>query len=181
MKTRDAQDERQWRDIGYCLTQLNYSTEKMIKKLEDNLPLFKDKLYEDTLYKHFQDIVQKTMKSSKSDLKPFIEDFKEKLDSARRVSLENYQAAIDAGTKFQIPKIKLLEMKTESQKCNQDALTDEESEHEKPLDKVNEKDEDDTLSESVMVAKPKPATIKRKVKRAVKTSRMRKVIDSDSD
>jgi condensin complex subunit 1 len=56
---KSADTERQWRDIAFCLSMLSFNSEKSIKKLEEHLPLYHDKLHEPTVYKHLQDILAK--------------------------------------------------------------------------------------------------------------------------
>lgn len=58
---RNADSERQWRDIAFCLSLLTFNTEKSVKRLEEHLPLYHDKLQEPTVYKHFQDILAKVI------------------------------------------------------------------------------------------------------------------------
>lgn len=52
-------EERQWRDIAYCLSLLPYRSERSIKKLVDGLPYYQDKLYHQDVYKRFAEILAK--------------------------------------------------------------------------------------------------------------------------
>jgi condensin complex subunit 1 len=63
-----TEQERQWRDIAYCLSLLNY-TEKTIKKLMDNIVLFKDKVQVQEVYDFFKMIITNTSKLAKPELK----------------------------------------------------------------------------------------------------------------
>ena len=102
-----ASDQRQWRDIGYCLSLLSFGTEKSFKKLMDALPLYQDKLHEASLYKSLTDIFGRAGKGAgKSDLKNLVDDFKEVLAKARQNALDNSDAAKDAVAKADI-KLKL--------------------------------------------------------------------------
>lgn len=56
---RNADTERQWRDIAYCLSLLNYNSEKSLRKLEEHSSLYQDKLYEPFVYKLFLEILAK--------------------------------------------------------------------------------------------------------------------------
>ncbi len=56
---RLASDERQWRDIAFCLSLLPYKSERSIKKLIDGLPFYQDKLFQPEVYKRFQEILAK--------------------------------------------------------------------------------------------------------------------------
>ncbi|KAG0140938.1 hypothetical protein CROQUDRAFT_664491 [Cronartium quercuum f. sp. fusiforme G11] len=76
---------RQWQDIAYCLSLLQFKSEKSLKKLVDGLPYYQDKLYDTEVFKSFEDILNK-VKSNKwakdhQDLMEFekvIISFKEK-------------------------------------------------------------------------------------------------------
>ena len=63
-----TEQERQWRDIAYCLSLLSY-TEKTIKKLIENIVLFKDKVQVDEVYDFFKQIISNTLKLAKPELK----------------------------------------------------------------------------------------------------------------
>jgi condensin complex subunit 1 len=56
---KNLEEPRQWRDISFCLSLLPYNSEKSVKKIVENLPLFQDKLSEEAVFKHFADIVNK--------------------------------------------------------------------------------------------------------------------------
>ncbi|RKP07607.1 chromosome condensation complex protein, partial [Thamnocephalis sphaerospora] len=59
LRFKNADDARQWRDTGFCLSQLPFRTERSLKKLLEAVPLFEDKLHDNTLYKYFTEIIQK--------------------------------------------------------------------------------------------------------------------------
>jgi condensin complex subunit 1 len=63
-----TEQERQWRDIAYCLSLLSY-TEKTIKKLTGNITLFKDKVQVQEVYDYFRRIISNTLKLAKPELK----------------------------------------------------------------------------------------------------------------
>jgi condensin complex subunit 1 len=52
-------DERQWRDIAYCISLLPFKSERSFKKLVEGLPYYQDKLHEPVVFNRFQDILQK--------------------------------------------------------------------------------------------------------------------------
>ncbi|WFD03161.1 condensin complex non-SMC subunit Cnd1 [Malassezia obtusa] len=52
-------EERQWRDIAYCLSLLPYRSERSIKKLVEGLPYYQDKLYHPEVYRRFAEILAK--------------------------------------------------------------------------------------------------------------------------
>lgn len=63
-----TQQERQWRDIAYCLSLLSYN-EKTMKKLTDNIVTFKDKVQVQEIYDYFRTIIADTSKLAKPELK----------------------------------------------------------------------------------------------------------------
>jgi condensin complex subunit 1 len=63
-----TEEERQWRDISFCLSLLTY-TEKTIKKLSDNIVMFKDKVQVQEVYDYFRIIITDTSKLAKPELK----------------------------------------------------------------------------------------------------------------
>ncbi|KAG9085131.1 Condensin complex subunit [Ceratobasidium sp. UAMH 11750] len=66
---RTATEERQWRDIAFCLSMLPYKSERSMKKLIEGLPYYQDKLYEETVFQRFNDVLVKA-RSNKSPNKP---------------------------------------------------------------------------------------------------------------
>ncbi|KAJ3326051.1 Condensin complex subunit [Boothiomyces sp. JEL0866] len=97
LRFKHASTERQWRDIGFCLTLLNYGNEKSFKKLVEHLPLYKDKLYEETLYKYFLEIINKTGKNlQKVDFKPVVDEFRETLTKCHEKAIEDHEAGLEA-------------------------------------------------------------------------------------
>ncbi len=56
---RLAAEERQWRDIAFCLSLLPYKSERSIKKLIDALPFYQDKLHNPEVYRRFTEILAK--------------------------------------------------------------------------------------------------------------------------
>lgn len=74
-----TKEERQWRDIAFCLSLLNYN-EKTMKKLIDNISNFKDKVQVDEVYQYFKIIITNTNKMAKPDLKAIVTDFENRLN-----------------------------------------------------------------------------------------------------
>ncbi|KAE8221852.1 hypothetical protein CF319_g4858 [Tilletia indica] len=56
---RLTSEERQWRDIAYCLSLLPYKSERSIKKLIEGLPFYQDKLHSEPVYLRFSEILAK--------------------------------------------------------------------------------------------------------------------------
>ncbi|KAL5282586.1 NCAPD2 family protein [Megaselia abdita] len=74
-----TKEERQWRDIAYCLSLLNYN-EKTMKKLIDNISNFKDKVQIDEVYQYFKTIITNTNKLAKPELKAIVTEFETRLN-----------------------------------------------------------------------------------------------------
>ncbi|KAJ3056052.1 Condensin complex subunit [Rhizophlyctis rosea] len=98
LRFRNADTERQWRDIAFCLSLLNVTSEKSIKKVVEHLPIYQDKLHEAGVYKSFQDILGKAKKLAKAELKTYIEEFEVKLTSLHDKCVENEATVSNAVT-----------------------------------------------------------------------------------
>lgn len=92
---RLATDERQWRDIAFCLSLLPFKSERSMKKLIEGLPFYQDKLHEETVYKRFSEILAKA-RANKSAGKPETElkEFENILNEHQAKGLE--EAALEA-------------------------------------------------------------------------------------
>lgn len=60
--------DRQWRDLAFCLSMLSYN-ERGIRKLQENFSCFHDKLAEEDVYHSFLNIVGKSKKFAKPEVK----------------------------------------------------------------------------------------------------------------
>jgi condensin complex subunit 1 len=86
-----AEEGRGWRDIGYCLSLLPYKTEKCFRKLLDRLPLYQDKLHDETVHKYFLEIIAKgrtATKLQKVDLKSIVDELEAKVQTYSGVTKE---------------------------------------------------------------------------------------------
>jgi condensin complex subunit 1 len=86
-----AEEGRGWRDIGYCLSLLPYKTEKCFRKLLDRLPLYQDKLHDETVHKYFLEIIAKgrtATKLQKVDLKSIVDELESKVQTYSGVTKE---------------------------------------------------------------------------------------------
>lgn len=79
LRFKVTNEERQWRDIAFCLSLLNY-TEKTIKKLVDHVQHFKDKVQVDEVYECFKIIISNTGKMAKPEVKAALAIFSAKLE-----------------------------------------------------------------------------------------------------
>ncbi|EIW78221.1 hypothetical protein CONPUDRAFT_138601 [Coniophora puteana RWD-64-598 SS2] len=66
---RLSEDPRQWRDIAFCLSLLNFKSERSVRKLIEGLQYYRDKLHEEKVFERFQEILQKA-RSNKAANKP---------------------------------------------------------------------------------------------------------------
>ncbi|WVQ93873.1 hypothetical protein IAU59_000951 [Kwoniella sp. CBS 9459] len=66
---RLATEERQWRDISFCLSLLPFKSERSMKKLIEGLPFYQDKLHEETVFRRFTEILAKA-RANKAANKP---------------------------------------------------------------------------------------------------------------
>ncbi|KAI8094127.1 non-SMC mitotic condensation complex subunit 1-domain-containing protein [Thamnidium elegans] len=80
-----AQDERNWRDIAYCLSLLPFRSEKSFKKLLDGWSYYQDKIHEDAVHKSFLEIITKGRfhKNQKPELKALVDEFEQKVDKQK--------------------------------------------------------------------------------------------------
>ncbi|XP_075166034.1 CAP-D2 condensin subunit [Haematobia irritans] len=79
-----TREERQWRDIAYCLSLLSYN-EKTIKKLIDNIQYFKDKVQIDEVYQSFKTIISNTSKLAKPELKTIVTELETRINECLQV------------------------------------------------------------------------------------------------
>ncbi|TPX42544.1 hypothetical protein SeMB42_g05088 [Synchytrium endobioticum] len=96
LRFKNADTDRQCRDIAFCLASLPFSSEKSIKKLVDGIPHYQDKLYEPTVWKHFQDILSKAKKAPRTDGKTILEEFERRLADLREKALEQQETVANA-------------------------------------------------------------------------------------
>uniref|UniRef100_A0A1I8PTP0 Condensin complex subunit 1 n=1 Tax=Stomoxys calcitrans TaxID=35570 RepID=A0A1I8PTP0_STOCA len=79
-----TREERQWRDIAYCLSLLSYN-EKTIKKLIDNLQYYKDKVQIDEVHQSFKLIISNTSKLAKPELKTLVTELETRINECLQV------------------------------------------------------------------------------------------------
>ncbi|KAE8728931.1 putative cytochrome P450 [Hibiscus syriacus] len=72
-------DVVQWENISYCLSQLSF-TEKGVKRLIESFKTYEHALFEDSVVDHFRNVINKSKKFAKPELKVCIEEFEEKLN-----------------------------------------------------------------------------------------------------
>lgn len=79
-----CRDERQWRDLAFCLSLLNYS-DRSFQKLNECLICFADKLFCDFVHECIQTIIanSRKMPAIKSETKQMIDEFEQKVNECR--------------------------------------------------------------------------------------------------
>ncbi|XP_055958438.1 condensin complex subunit 1 isoform X2 [Patella vulgata] len=101
---RATRVDRQWRDLSYCLSLLSYN-EKSLRKLQENLQCFADKLVDDEVYSCFCSIINKSRSFVKPEAKMMIDELEEKFEKCHKKGLEDEEisqkasSASDAATK----------------------------------------------------------------------------------
>ncbi|XP_060069329.1 condensin complex subunit 1-like [Ylistrum balloti] len=89
---RAARNERQWRDLAFCLSMLSYN-EKSLRKLQENFVCFADKLADDEVYSCFVSIISKSQSSGKlgakgASLAPLLTELEERLERCHNKGME---------------------------------------------------------------------------------------------
>lgn len=102
LRFKVTKEERQWRDIGYCLSMLNY-TEKTIKKLIENIPCFKDKVQIDEVYDCFKSIISSTLKFARPEVKSITLEFQKRLEDCLTVNDGDRQDPLDEEERTAMP------------------------------------------------------------------------------
>ncbi|XP_069359396.1 condensin complex subunit 1 isoform X2 [Maniola hyperantus] len=72
-------EERQWRDLAYCLTLFSYN-ERSLRKLIENLDCYKDKLHSPGVMESFTTIMNNTSKSAKNEIKSLVTELGDKIE-----------------------------------------------------------------------------------------------------
>ena len=79
---RNSDELRYSRDLAYCLSLISFSGDRSLKKLAESFPLYQDKLVDEVVLGSFVEIVQRSKKFCKSEMKPLIDEFEGKLIQA---------------------------------------------------------------------------------------------------
>ncbi|VDD83689.1 unnamed protein product [Mesocestoides corti] len=89
---RVTQSERQWRDLAYCLRVMSFN-ERMVRTLQENLPIFAQQLSIHDVYQSFSEILVNAKKNAKADNLPQLEELEAKIEEARVADEEALQRA----------------------------------------------------------------------------------------
>lgn len=80
-------EERQWRDLAYCLSLFTYN-ERSLRKLIENLDCYKDKLYCQGVMESFNTIMNNASKMAKNDIKALVTELGDKIEEGFAVRAE---------------------------------------------------------------------------------------------
>ncbi|WWC85617.1 uncharacterized protein L201_000481 [Kwoniella dendrophila CBS 6074] len=173
---RSANEERQWRDIAFCLSLLPFKSERSMKKLIEGLPFYQDKLHEETVFRRFTEILAKA-RANKAANKPETElkEFEAILTEHQAKGLEDQALEADVLRKTKAAK-KRAAKRPQANGRGRKAVT--------PDDDDDEQDDEESTPAPppVRAARGKAATKKAPPpKAAPRRGGRRKVVDSDDD
>ncbi|XP_064081670.1 condensin complex subunit 1-like [Macrobrachium nipponense] len=86
---------RQWRDIAYCLSLLQYN-DKSVRKLSENFACYGDKLHEPEVFDFFLGILANARKNSKPEAKAQIDELEAKIQENHDKGVEDENALTNA-------------------------------------------------------------------------------------
>ncbi|XP_045448315.1 condensin complex subunit 1 [Melitaea cinxia] len=72
-------DERQWRDLAYCLSLFTYN-ERSLRKLIENLDCYKDKLHCHGVMESFTTLMNNTSKMARNEIKSLVNELGDKIE-----------------------------------------------------------------------------------------------------
>lgn len=85
---RATKTDRQWRDLAFCLSMLSYN-ERGIRKLQENFSCFHDKLAEEDVYHSFLNIVGKSKKFAKPEVKALVDELEQRINFCHTKGMED--------------------------------------------------------------------------------------------
>ncbi|XP_041979306.1 condensin complex subunit 1 [Aricia agestis] len=98
-----ATEERQWRDLAYCLSLFTYN-ERSLRKLIENLDAYKDKLHCKGVMDCFSTLMHNTSKMARNEIKTLVTELGDKIEECFAVNdkeadrEESVQASAPAAT-----------------------------------------------------------------------------------
>lgn len=117
-----ATTERQWKDLAYCLSLLNY-TEKGLKKVMENLRCYANKLYLADVYEAFCTILSNSGKNPQKDktlikeMQDVIKEYRDKSCEDRNIPIPPVQRKCLQSPKKRIVRRKLMSSSSEDEDC----------------------------------------------------------------
>ncbi|XP_018015695.1 condensin complex subunit 1 isoform X2 [Hyalella azteca] len=79
--------QRQWRDIAYCLSLLQYN-ERCVRKFAELFPCYGDKLHEPDVHKMFLSVLAKARKIVKPETKAVVEELEAKIEASHSKAMQ---------------------------------------------------------------------------------------------
>ncbi|KAL4444819.1 hypothetical protein ABPG74_016027 [Tetrahymena malaccensis] len=142
VRFQNSQNQREWRNCSFCLSQLSYN-EKGLRKLIEFYENYREKLNDSEIMENFQNILIKLKRLPKQEMKPLIEEFEAKLQAYKVETFEpvkKKEAALTAKAKRVVDKKK----KDDSNKENNQNQLNTRTRSKKQVKKNQEEsDEDD--------------------------------------
>ncbi|KPJ08507.1 Condensin complex subunit 1 [Papilio machaon] len=98
-------EERQWRDLAYCLSLFTYN-ERSLRKLIENMDCYKDKLHCPGVMESFTALMNHTSKMAKNEIKALVTELGDKIEEcfAVRDAEEGDRDGSDGADKHAAPK-----------------------------------------------------------------------------
>ncbi|KAG7308584.1 hypothetical protein JYU34_005802 [Plutella xylostella] len=78
-------EERQWRDLAFCLSLFSYN-ERSLKKLMENMDCYKDKLHCKGVIECFNTLMSNTNKMAKNEIKALVQELSDKIEECFAVT-----------------------------------------------------------------------------------------------
>ncbi|VDO05005.1 unnamed protein product [Rodentolepis nana] len=88
---RVTQTEKQWRDLAYCLRVMSFN-ERMIRTLQENLPIFAQQLSIPDVHASFVEILTNAKKNTKAEILPQIEELEAKIEEFHQKGVADEEA-----------------------------------------------------------------------------------------
>ena len=85
---RQSDETRHARDLSFCLSLVSFSGERALKKLIEALPAYQDKLVDESVLSSFVEIVTRSRKFCKPEIKSLLDEFEGRLLQAANGNLE---------------------------------------------------------------------------------------------
>ncbi|WVR03312.1 hypothetical protein IAU60_000303 [Kwoniella sp. DSM 27419] len=177
---RLATEERQWRDISFCLSLLPFKSERSMKKLIEGLPFYQDKLHEETVFRRFTEILAKA-RSNKASNKPETElkEFEAILNEHQAKGLEDQALEADVLRKTKAAKRRAAKRPQANKGKKQ--MTDDDDE-EGPDGGLDGEEEEEEAPRTVARASRGKAPAKKPPPRAApRRGGRRKVVESEDE
>lgn len=84
---RSSTTERQWSDIAFCLSLIQYS-DRSLRRLTENFQCYFDKLNTGKVYEAFESIITQALKTTKPERKVIVEELQAKIDEVMKKGLD---------------------------------------------------------------------------------------------